>query len=95
MCYRCQCSLHHIYASWDSNDDIQQSSNFFSNDDICSLLGVAREKVGNLPLNMCSTFQNNSHDNISKCIMGYCTFTSIGALKQMGTKTQGMDRNSK
>jgi hypothetical protein len=56
-----------------------------SNDkDMHLLLGVAREKVGNLPLNMCYTFENNNCNNISKCIMGYYTFTPTRALKQMG-----------
>jgi hypothetical protein len=56
-----------------------------TNKDIHSSLNVAREKVGDLHLNMCSTFQNNSHNNIPKCIMGYCTFIHAWALKQMGT----------
>jgi hypothetical protein len=62
---------------------------------IHSLLGVVKEKVGDLPLNMCSTLQNSKYENISKCIMGYCTFTFIGTPIQTNTKTQGMGRNSK
>jgi hypothetical protein len=69
-----------------NNDDVHQRSEaVFCDKDNYSLLNVTKEKLGDLPLNMCSTFQNNSYDNISKCIMGYCTLTSIVALKQMGT----------
>jgi hypothetical protein len=53
----------------------------FDDKDIHSSLGVAKEKVGDLLLNMCSTFQINNYDNILKCIMGYCTFIPIGASK--------------
>jgi enoyl reductase-like protein len=38
-----------------------------------------REKVGDLLLNMCSTFQSNSYENILKCIMGCCMFTPTKA----------------
>jgi hypothetical protein len=55
MCYRCPCSLHHICVSWVSNDDIHQSSDVISNDKNIQLLSyVVREKVGDLPTNMCS-----------------------------------------
>ncbi len=57
----------------------------FGNKNIHLSLDVAREKVGDLFLNMCSTIQNNSYDNIPKCIMGCYTFTLVGASKQMGT----------
>ncbi len=53
--------------------------------DIHSLSSVMKVKVGDLPLNMCSIFQNNSCNNILKCIVGYCTFIPTRALKQMGT----------
>jgi hypothetical protein len=36
-------------------------------------------------LTMCSIFQSNSCDNISKCIMDYCMLTLARALKQMNT----------
>jgi hypothetical protein len=51
---------------------------------IHSLLGVAREKVRNFPLNMCSILQNNSYNSIPKCIVGCYMFTFTRALKQMG-----------
>jgi hypothetical protein len=71
-CYR-WCSLHHIYASRVTNDNVHQSPKVVSSDkDIHSLLGVAKERVGDLHLNMCSTLQSNSCDNIPKCVMGYC-----------------------
>jgi hypothetical protein len=44
----------------------------------CQMWGGKR---WDLPLNMCSTFQNNSYNSILKCIMGYYTFTPIGASK--------------
>ncbi len=53
----------------------------FDDKDIHSLLGVAKEKVEDLPLNMYSTFQNNSCDSISKCIVGYCTLIHVKAFK--------------
>ncbi len=43
------------------------------------------EKVGDLPLNMNFAFQNNSCNNIPKCVMGCCTFTLTKAPKQIGT----------
>ncbi len=86
MCYHHRCSLHHIYASWVNNDNVHQDLEIISNDkDIYSSSNVAREKVGNLLLNMCYTFQNNSCDSIPKCIVGCCTFIATGAPKQMGT----------
>ncbi len=73
-------------ASWTNNDNIHQSSEaIFSDKDIHSLLGVTKKKVGNLPLNMCSTLQNNSCDNIPKCVAGYYMFTLAKTPKQMGT----------
>jgi hypothetical protein len=45
---------------------------------------VAREKLGDLHLNMCYTVQNNNYNNISKYIMGCCMLTLARALKQMG-----------
>jgi len=82
-CYR-RCSLHHICVSWISNHDVHQGPKVVSNDkDIHSSSGVMREKVGNLPLNMWSTFKNNSCNSIPKCIMGHCMFTLVKAPKQM------------
>ncbi len=55
MCCCYWCSLHHIYASWLNNDNVHQSLEVvYDNKDIHVLLGVVKEKVGNLPLNMCS-----------------------------------------
>jgi hypothetical protein len=68
-----------------NNDDIHQGLKVVSNDkDIHLSLGVAREKVGDLPLNMCSILQINSYDNIPNCIVGYCMFIPVWAPKQMG-----------
>jgi hypothetical protein len=87
MCYHCECLLHHICANHVNNNNVHQGLEVISNDkDIHSSLGVAREKVGDLPLNMCSTFQNNSCDSIPKHIVGCYTFTLAGAPKQMGTQ---------
>jgi hypothetical protein len=86
MCCCHQCSLHHICASQINNDNVHQGPKVVSNDkDIHLMLGVMKEEVGDLPLNMCSTFQGNSYDSISKYIMGYYTFTPTKALRQMGT----------
>jgi len=69
-----------------NNDNIHQSSKVVSGDkDIHSSLGVVKEKMKDLLLNMCSTFQNNSCDNILKCIMSYYTFIPEGVSKQMST----------
>jgi hypothetical protein len=85
MCCRRQCSLHHICASQVSNDKVHQNiETISSNKNIHSLLGVAKEKVGNLLLNMCFVLHNNNCNSIPKCVMGCCTFTLIGALKKMG-----------
>jgi hypothetical protein len=78
--------LHHIYASQVSNDDIHQGlETIFGDKDIHLSLDMAREKVGDLLLNMCSTFQSNSYDSIPKCIVSFYTFTLAGGSKQMGT----------
>jgi hypothetical protein len=74
-----------IFANQVSNDNIRQSlETIYANEDIHSSSNVAREKVWDLHLNMCSTFQNNSRDNIPKCIMGYYMFIPAWASKQMG-----------
>ncbi len=49
------------------------------------VVGCGKGKGGDLPLNMCFAFQNNSYNNISKCVMGYYPLIPIKALKQMGT----------
>jgi hypothetical protein len=86
LCYCRWCSLHNICASWVSDDDVHQGSKVVSSDkDIHSSLGVARKKVGDFPLSMCSILQNNSCNSILKCIVGYCMFTLLKAPKQMGT----------
>jgi len=56
-----------------------------SDKDIHSLLNVAKKKVGNLLLNMCSTLQSNNFDSVFKCNVGFYTFIPVGASKQMGT----------
>jgi hypothetical protein len=59
-----------------SNDNIHQSSKTISYDkDIHLLSSVAREKVGDLSLNMCFIFQSNNCNNILKCVIGYYMFT--------------------
>jgi hypothetical protein len=74
----------YIYLNQLSNDNVHQSPKVVSNyKNIHSLSGVAKENVGNLLLNMCSTYQNNSCDNILKCIMGCCMLTLTRASKQM------------
>jgi hypothetical protein len=84
LCYHRWCLLHHISISWDNNDDIHQGPEVvFRDKDIQSLLDVAKEKVGELPLNMCATFQNNSYNNILKYIVGY----NVHSCK--GTKANG------
>jgi len=71
-------------VSWVNNDNVHQSPEVVScNKDIHLSLGVAKEKVGGLPLNTCSTFQNNSCDSILKCVVGCYMFTLTGASKQM------------
>jgi hypothetical protein len=56
MCGCCQCSLHHIYVSQVNNENVHQSTKIVSNNKNIHLSSsVAREKVGDLPLNMCST----------------------------------------
>jgi hypothetical protein len=83
-CYHHRCLLHHIYANRISNDDIHQGPEVvFGDKDIHSSLDVTREKVGELPLNMCSTLQNNSYNDILKYIMGYDVHS------HKGTKTNG------
>ncbi len=62
-----------------SNDNIHQGVKIVSSDkDINSLLNVVKEKVGDFLFNMCSTFQNNSYNSTSKCIMGCYTFIPLG-----------------
>jgi hypothetical protein len=69
-----------------NDDDVHQGLETVSGDkDIHSLLNVARKKVGDFLLNMCSTFQKIICDNIPKCIVGCCMFTSARAKKQMAT----------
>jgi len=85
MCYHHQCSLHHICANQVNNENVHQNIETIFKNNIHLLSNVVREKVGNLPLNMCSTFQSNGSNNISKCVVGWCMFTTIKAPKQMGT----------
>jgi hypothetical protein len=55
MCYRHRCLLYHICVSQVSNDKVYQSTKVISsNKNIHSSLNVSKEKVGDLPLNMCS-----------------------------------------
>jgi hypothetical protein len=84
MCYSHWCSLHHIYANRISNDKVHESTETISsNKNIHLLSDVTREKVRDLPLNMCSIFKNNIYNNILKCVMGCYTFTPTWASKQM------------
>ncbi len=84
-CY--QCLLHHIQVNWVSNDNVHQSMKIISSDKNIHLSScMAREKEGDLPLNMCSILQNNSYNNIMKCVVGCCMFIIAWALKQMGTQ---------
>jgi hypothetical protein len=86
MCYHCLCLLHHICVNWVGNDKVHQSIEaILGNKNIHSSLGVVREKVGDLFLNMCFALQSNSYNNTPKCVKGCYTFTPIGALKQMCT----------
>jgi hypothetical protein len=86
MCCHCWCSLHHICVSRVNNDNVHQSMEaIFGNKNILLSSSVARQKVGDLLLNMCSTFQNNSCNRILKCVVGYYMLTPIRALKQMDT----------
>ncbi len=60
-----QCSLHHICVNKVNNDDVHLGLEVVSSDkDIHLSLGVAKEKMGDFPLNMCFIVQNNSYDNI-------------------------------
>jgi hypothetical protein len=69
-----------------NNDDVYQGPKVISGDkDIHLLSGLVKENVGDLPLNMCFTLQNNTYNSIPKCIMGCCTFTLARAPKKMGT----------
>jgi len=64
-------SLHHICVNWVNNDNVHQSIKVVSSNKIIhSLSSMAREKVEDLLLHMCSTFQNNSCNNILKCVVG-------------------------
>ncbi len=70
-------------VSWVNNDDVHQGLKaIFNDNDIHPSSSVEREKVENLPLNMCCTLQNNSYDNILKSIVNYCTLTPTRAPKQ-------------
>ncbi len=67
--------LHHICANWVNNDDVHQGLKVISTDkNIHSSSGMAKEKVGDILLNMYSTLQINSHDSYLKCIVGWFTF---------------------
>jgi uncharacterized protein (UPF0297 family) len=57
----------------------------FGDKDIHSSSSVVKEKVGNLLVNMCSTLQSNSYNNIPKRIVGYYMFIPTRAPKKMGT----------
>jgi hypothetical protein len=57
----------------------------YNNKNMHSSLDVAKEKVGYLHLNMCSTFQSKGYNSIPKCVTGCYTLTTTWAPKQMGT----------
>jgi hypothetical protein len=87
MCCHHRCSMHHICASWISNNNVHQSLEAISSDkNIHFLFDVAREKMGDLPLSIWFILQSNSCNSIPKCVMGCCMLTLVGALKQMGTQ---------
>jgi hypothetical protein len=76
----------YIYANSVNNNDVHRGLEVVSNGkDIHSLLDVTKEKVGDLPLNMCSILQSNNYDNVLKYIVGYYMLTPTKAPKQMGT----------
>jgi hypothetical protein len=78
--------LHHVYVNRVNKHDVHQGAEVVYDDkDIHPSSSVVKEKVGDLPLNMCSILQNNSCNSILKCIMGYCMFIPTKTLKQMGT----------
>jgi len=86
MCCCRRCSLHRICANRINNDDVHHNPKVVLGDkDVHLTLGVMREKVGDLPLNMCFTFQGNSYNSILKCIVGWCMITPTRTPKQMGT----------
>ncbi len=59
-----------------NNDNIYQGSKNVSSDDNIHLsLCVVKEKVKNFSLYVSSTFQCDSSNNISKCIMYYSVLT--------------------
>jgi hypothetical protein len=85
MCYRHQCLLYRIYENRINNDNVHQNTKAISGSkNIHSLLGMVKEKVGNLPLNMCSLLQSNNCNNIPKCLVRCCTLIPTRPLKQMG-----------
>jgi hypothetical protein len=55
----------------------------FNNKNIDPLLSVVGEKVGNLSLYVCSIFQNNNDNDISKIIVGCNVLIPTWALKEM------------
>jgi hypothetical protein len=82
MCCRHRCLLNHICANYVNNDNVHQSSKVVSGDkDVHSSLGMVKEKIKDLLLNICSILQSNSCANILKCVMGCCTLTCIRASK--------------
>jgi len=50
------------------------------------IVGRGEGKVGDLLLNMYSTFKNNNYDNIPKSVTGCYTLIPTRALKQMDTQ---------
>jgi hypothetical protein len=79
---RCTTSM----QSWINKDIVHQSMKIiFSYKNIHLSSSVAKEKVGNIPLNMCSVFQGNNCNNIPKCVMGCCMFIPTRVMKQMHT----------
>jgi len=85
MCCCHWCSLQNIYASWVSYDDIHQGSKvIFSDKDIHSSLGVAREKVGDFHW-ICVPFSKTIVATVSRNVSWVvCMFTLLKAPKQMG-----------
>jgi hypothetical protein len=70
VCYRRQSMLHQICTNRINNDNVCQGLKIISSDEnIHSSSCVVGEKVKNLSLYVSSTFQCDSYNRISKCIM--------------------------
>jgi hypothetical protein len=79
--------LNHIYMNQANNDNFHQNLKTILGDNNMHLSSnMTMEKVGDLLSNMCFTLQNNSLqnnscNNIPKCVVGYCTLNPTRAPK--------------